>query len=119
MTEKQVKKVSIGKVSEMFGVDNSLIRYWEEETKAFKPERNKKGDRRFSPADIDTIRLIYHLVKERGMTLKGVRAQLKDRRKETERVFEIVKRLKQIKEQLLAIQNKLPAATGRETKPEK
>jgi DNA-binding transcriptional MerR regulator len=105
MAEKQVSKLyySIGEVADMFGVTASLIRYWEKEFDVIKPHKNKKGNRQFTPSDIDNFHLIFLLVKEKGMTLKGAKAQLKERREETEERFEVIKRLKRIKEELLAI----------------
>ena len=71
--EKQPLKVyySIGEVADMFGVNTSLIRFWEKEFDVIKPHKNKNGNRQFTKADIDNFHLIYHLVKEIGMTLKG------------------------------------------------
>ena len=92
----------------MFGVSVSLIRYWEGRFDVLKPYRNEKGTRLFTPADMDNLRLIYHLVKEKGMTLKGARAQIKERRGELERTLEVIKRLQQIKKELLEIESKLP-----------
>jgi DNA-binding transcriptional MerR regulator len=105
MTGKQPSKLyhSIGEVAAMFGVNTSLIRYWEKEFDVIKPHKNKKGNRQFTPADIDNFHLIFHLVKEKRMTLQGARVQLKERREETERLFEIVKHLDHVKEELLAI----------------
>lgn len=68
---------SIGEVAEMFGVSNSLIRYWESEFNVLKPSKNKKGDRRFMVKDIRTLEKIYTLVKERGFTLDGAKKELK------------------------------------------
>ena len=89
---------SIGEVADMFGVNTSLIRFWEKEFDVIKPHKNKKGNRQ----------LIYHLVKEKGMTLKGAQQQLKNRKDETELHFEVIKRLKGIKEELLSIKSQLP-----------
>jgi DNA-binding transcriptional MerR regulator len=121
MNEKPTPKVyySIGQVADMFGVKPTLIRYWEKQFDEIKPIKNKKGDRQFSPADVDTFHLIYYLVKENGMTLKGTRARLKVRREETERVFEIVKRLKEIKKTLLAIRDELPDEQEKVTRRER
>ena len=94
---------SIGEVAEMFGVNTSLIRFWEKEFDVIKPHKNKKGNRQFTKADVDNFHLIYHLVKEKGMTLKGAQQQLKNRKDETE-----LKRLKGIKDELLSIKNQLP-----------
>jgi DNA-binding transcriptional MerR regulator len=109
MTEKQPAKLyySIGEVAAMFDVNTSLIRFWEKEFDVIKPHKNRKGNRLFSPADVDNFHLIYHLVKEKGMTLKGAAAQLKERREDTEQRFIIIKRLKLVKEELLAIRARL------------
>ena len=97
---------SIGEVADMFGVNTSLIRFWEKEFDVIKPHKNKKGNRQFTKADVDNFHLIYHLVKEKGMTLKGAQQQLKNRKDETD--FEVIKRLKGIKEELLSIKSQLP-----------
>ena len=99
---------SIGEVAEMFGVNTSLIRFWEKEFDVIKPHKNKKGNSQFTKADVDNFHLIYHLVKEKGMTLKGAQQQLKNRKDETELHFEVIKRLKGIKEELLSIKSQLP-----------
>ena len=105
--EKQPLKVyySIGEVADMFGVNTSLIRFWEKEFDVIKP--HKKGNRQFTKADIDNFHLIYHLVKEKGMTLKGAQMKLRENKAETETNFEVVKRLKAIKEELLQIKDQL------------
>ena len=99
---------SIGEVAEMFGVNTSLIRFWEKEFDVIKPHKNKKGNRQFTKADVDNFHLIYHLVKEKGMTLKGAQQQLKNRKDETDLHFEVIQRLKGIKDELLSIKNQLP-----------
>ena len=105
--EKQPLKVyySIGEVADMFGVNTSLIRFWEKEFDVIKPHKN--GNRQFTKADIDNFHLIYHLVKEKGMTLKGAQMKLRENKAETETNFEVVKRLKAIKEELLQIKDQL------------
>ncbi|WP_059026683.1 MerR family transcriptional regulator [Gabonibacter massiliensis] len=107
--EEQDLKVyySIGEVAGMFGVNASLIRFWEKEFDIIKPHKNKKGNRQFTKNDVDNFHLIYHLVKEKGMTLKGAQLQLKDRKEETELRFEIIKKLKNIKEELISIKENL------------
>ncbi len=94
-----VKKMfySIGEVAEMFGVNTSLIRYWEKEFDILKPKKNKKGNRMFTQKDVDNLHLIYHLVKERGFTLEGAKKKLKDNREDTIRESEIVKRLEKVR----------------------
>ncbi len=107
--EPRVEKLyyTIGEVAKMFDVNTSLIRYWEKEFDIIKPYKNKKGNRMFTPEDIENFHLIYHLVKEKGMTLKGAEKKLKDNRLDTVENFEVIKRLKEIKQTLLAIKDSL------------
>ena len=107
--EKQSLKIyySIGEVADMFHVNTSLIRFWEKEFDIIKPHKNKKGNRQFTKTDIDNFHLIYHLVKEKGMTLKGAQLKLSEQRSETEANFEIVKRLQNVREGLLQIKAEL------------
>ncbi|WP_102407141.1 MerR family transcriptional regulator [Parabacteroides bouchesdurhonensis] len=94
---------SIREVAQMFSVNESTLRFWEKEFDIIRPRKTDKGTRFYKQEDIDSIRLIYHLVKERGMTLAGARQKLKDNRETTIRQEEIVNRLKQIKEELLSL----------------
>jgi DNA-binding transcriptional MerR regulator len=98
---------SIGEVAEKFGLAPSTIRFWEKEFPTIQPYKNKKGDRFFTPEDVDHLAFINHLVKEKGMTLKGAKTRIKDNRKEAENNFEIVSKLQQIKNYLLEIKNEL------------
>ncbi|HQQ98582.1 MAG TPA: MerR family transcriptional regulator [Cyclobacteriaceae bacterium] len=77
--EKEIEKLyySIGEVAEQFNVAPSLIRFWETEFDILQPKKNRKGNRQFTREDIDQIRLIYHLVKEKGFTLNGAKEMLK------------------------------------------
>lgn len=103
----KIEKVffSIGEVADMFDVNQSLIRYWENQFDILKPHKNKKGTRLFTKDDVKMVKLIYHLVKERGMTLKGAQQKLKDNKDETISNFEIIDRLQQIREQLVIIRD--------------
>ncbi|HBH48760.1 MAG TPA: MerR family transcriptional regulator [Bacteroidales bacterium] len=107
--EKKVEKLyySIGEVAKMFNVNTSLIRFWEKEFDVIKPKKNKKGNRFFTKKDIDNFHLIYHLVKERGMTLNGAKKKLKENKEETTENFEIIKSLTDIKKLLLDIKDSL------------
>ncbi len=107
--EKKVEKLyySIGEVAKMFDVNPSLIRFWEKEFDIIKPKKNKKGNRFFTKEDIDNFHLIYHLVKEKGMTLKGAQLKMKENKSGTTNNFEVVKSLKEIKELLLEIKDNL------------
>lgn len=98
---------SIAEVAEMFDVKPSLLRFWEKEFPQITPKTNTRGVRQYRKEDVETIRLIYHLVKEKGMTLPGARQKLKDNREATVRNFEIINRLKAVREELLAIKKEL------------
>lgn len=98
---------SIGEVSEMIGENQSLIRYWENQFDALKPHKNKRGTRLFTKEDIETVKIIHHLVKERGLTLKGAQQKLKENREETINNFEIVQRLQHVRQQLVEIRDEM------------
>ena len=98
---------SIGEVASMFGVNTSLIRFWEKEFDIIQPHKNKKGNRLFTKKDVDNFHLIYHLVKERGYTLKGAKEKIRKNPGDTARDIEILKTLKNMKEFLLEIKSKL------------
>ncbi|MBR3939490.1 MAG: MerR family transcriptional regulator [Bacteroidales bacterium] len=68
---------SIGEVAEMLNVAPSLLRFWETEFDCIKPHKNKKGNRSYTPQDIEILRKIYYLTKECGFTLDGAKEQLK------------------------------------------
>ena len=103
--EKRVEKLyySIGEVAEMFNVNPSLIRYWEKEFDIIKPKKNKKGNRFFTIDDIEHFHIIYYLVKELGLTLKGAQKKLKENKEGAMNNFAAVKSLKEIKSLLLEI----------------
>lgn len=71
---------TIGEVAQMLGVNHSLIRYWEKEFDVLRLKKNKKGNRLFTAKDIDTLRTIQHLLKEKGYTIDGARKALKEKR---------------------------------------
>ncbi|WP_071147859.1 MerR family transcriptional regulator [Bacteroides ihuae] len=98
---------SISEVAEMFDVNESLLRFWEKEFPQIIPKKSARGTRQYRKEDLETIKLIYHLVKEKGMTLPGARQKLKDNKESTVNNFEIIDRLKSIKEELLKIKNEL------------
>src|SRR5690554_5900608 len=103
--EPKIEKLyyTIGEVAKMFNVNTSLIRFWEKEFDIIKPHKNKKGNRLFTPQDVENFHLIYHLVKEKGMTLKKANKKLKENKEDTLENFEIVKRLQDIRATLFKI----------------
>lgn len=98
---------SISEVAELFGVNTSLIRFWENEFDSINPKKNNKGNRMFTKEDIEDVRLVYYLVKERGMTLKGAKQKIKENKSDTMQEHELVSRLKEIKRMLLEIKEEL------------
>ena len=98
---------TIGEVSKMFQVNQSLIRFWEKEFTIIHPQKNKKGNRLFTREDIDNFHIIYHLVKERGMTLKGAQKKLKENREDTINNLEVIKSLNNIRKMLLDIKEEM------------
>jgi|SRR5690606_20159118 len=98
---------SIGELAKAFNVNASLIRFWDKEFDILKPKKNAKGNRMFTPEDVKNLQLIYHLVKERGFTLDGAKAHLKNGQKKTLDKFEIIARLEAVKVQLKALKESL------------
>jgi DNA-binding transcriptional MerR regulator len=86
----------IGTVSEMFKVNQSLIRFWENEFDILKPKKNGKGDRLFRPEDVKNLKLIYHLLRERKYTIEGAKDFLKNNKK-AEQKFAMIESLKKLK----------------------
>lgn len=97
----------IGEVANAFGVNASLIRFWEGEFDIIKPKKNAKGNRLFTPQDIENFKLIYNLVKERGFTLEGAKQKLKRSGKEIVGNHEIISRLEAVKAELIKIKKQL------------
>ena len=98
---------AIGEVAKAFGVNTSLIRFWEKEFDALKPKKNAKGNRKFTPQDIKNLKFIYHLVKERGFTLEGAKTHLKEEKKKSLSNFEIINKLEGVKNQLTKLKSQL------------
>ncbi len=107
--EKPVEKLyyAIGEVADMFGVNASLIRFWEKEFDVLKPKKNAKGNRLFTQEDVDNLKIIHHLVKDRGYTLQGAREKLKDNKNDVVDNVAIIERLQEIKAFLIEIKKSL------------
>ncbi len=107
--EKPIEKsyFSIGEVAEMLEVSPSLIRFWETEFEQLQPRKNRKGNRMYSRADLDLLRTIYHLVKERGFTLKGAKEKLKEKPEQLDKALAVRESLLKIKSFLTSLKNDL------------
>ncbi len=95
---------SIGEVAQMFNVTETLLRFWEKEFPTIKPQKAGRGIRQYTKADLEQVKLVYHLVKERGMTLQGARDAIRrDKSKGINRNIEVIEKLKDIRTELQAI----------------
>ncbi|MBQ2858367.1 MAG: MerR family transcriptional regulator [Bacteroidaceae bacterium] len=102
---------SIGEVARMFNVNESLLRYWEKEFSIISPKKAGGNIRQYCKEDIENIRLVYHLVKEKGMTLQGAKQRLKANKEKTAQTAEVVTRLKEIREELVKLRKSLDYLT--------
>lgn len=107
--EKEIEKLfyPIGDVAKMFDVSVSSIRYWEKEFDILKPKKNKKGNRMFTKKDVDNLKIIYHLTKERGFTLEGAKKKLRENKADTIDNVEIINHLKNIRQFLVEFREEL------------
>jgi DNA-binding transcriptional MerR regulator len=97
----------IGEIAKELNVNVSLIRFWEKEFEILKPKKNKKGNRLFTQKDYDNLKIIYHLVKERGFTLSGAKRKLKENKEDKTDNLGIVKHLKEIRKFLVELKEQL------------
>lgn len=98
------KFYKIGEVAEILNIPASTLRFWEKEFTILKPHRNAKNTRFYTPQDVEVIRKLYYLVKEKGLKLDAAQAQLNRNRKNVDKTFEVVERLKGMREKLLKLQ---------------
>lgn len=107
MEESEKRYYTIGEVARILGVNTSLVRFWEKEFDILKPRRNKKGNRLFTLKDLENIKIIYHLVKERGFTLEGAKTKLRQNKNDVAKTSEVIEKLKMIKQALMEIKREL------------
>ncbi|MBQ9465731.1 MAG: MerR family transcriptional regulator [Muribaculaceae bacterium] len=111
MEKFEKKYYRIGDVAELLGIPESTLRYWETQFTIVKPKRNARNVRFYTPSDIEVIRKIYYLVKEKGLKLDAAQAQLRVNREGIDKRFEVIDRLKAIRsdlKQLLTALDDLP-----------
>lgn len=94
---------SIGEVAEIFGVAPSLIRYWEAEFPSLRPAKNNRGERKYTPKDIETIKSIYHLLKEKGFTIEGAKKEIDIQKSVAKDQSLVIKKLKDIRKNILIL----------------
>ncbi len=95
---------SIKEVADHFAVNVSLLRFWEKEFENINPKKTAGGTRQFTREDIQQVEVVYHLVKEKGMTLEGARQSLKIKKDEETRRVEVLGRLTELKKDLIALE---------------
>ena len=107
--DEEVKKAfyTMGDVCAMFNVAPSLIRFWHSEFDEIKPHTNKKGNRIFRQQDVDTLKLIYHLLKERGFTIQGAKDYMREQRSTAQKNFEVKESLKKFRNFLVELKKEL------------
>lgn len=98
---------SIGELATAFDLNASTLRFWEKEFDTIKPKKNAKGNRMFTPKDVETLELIHHLLKERGYTIDGAKDYLKKQPKAELSDYELIKKLENIKNTLINLKNEL------------
>lgn len=98
---------STGEVAAMFGLTETQLRFWETKFPQLKPKRAGRSIRQYTQEDIETVRFIHYLVKERGMTIQGAQKRLKDNPEYTHRNYEVVQRLKAIRAELVSMRDAL------------
>src|SRR6476661_3694362 len=107
--EKEIEKLyySIGEVAELFNVAPSLIRFWESEFDIIKPKKNRKGNRQFTREDINSVRTIYHLVKEKGFTLQGAKEMLRNDSQSVKDKMDLIDSLRRVRSFMIELRDKL------------
>jgi DNA-binding transcriptional MerR regulator len=104
----KIVQYPIGQVAKMFGVKPGTIRHWSKEfEEIIKPVRTKKGNRIYSPQDIETFSIIYNLVKKQEMTISGAKKRIIENRDGEYKIVEIINRLEKIKSKLIEIKNSM------------
>ena len=98
----------INELAKAFDVNASLIRFWEKEFSfIIKPKKNAKGERLFSKKDLESFKLIYHLVKENGYTLDGAKKKIREKRQKINKNISVIERLERIKQELQNIRENI------------
>ena len=105
-TNKELKLYySIGEVAKMFNVSETLLRFWEKQFPQISPRKSGRNIRQYSKEDIEEVRLVYNLVKVRGMKLAAAREALRKNKQGEQRTSEVVERLKAVREELMKMKH--------------
>lgn len=104
---------NIREVAEMVNLPEHTLRFWEKEIPSLKPRKTAGGARQYTKQDVDLVRLIHHLVKDQGLTIKAARERLKTSKQQVVDRQDIVTRLKDIRTELMLIKSKLDEMQSR------
>ncbi len=104
----QIEKLyfTITEVAAQFNLAASVLRYWESEFIIIQPKKSRKGDRLYTKEDIENIRLIYHLLREKGFTIEGAKKYLKEN-KNAHQQFELVDSLQKLRQFLVELKENI------------
>jgi DNA-binding transcriptional MerR regulator len=107
--EREVNKMyyTMGEVAILFDVNQSLIRFYEKEFDIIQPKKNKKGNRYFTPEDIENLKLIFHLIKEKGYTLAGAKEYIKGNKNTSKDTLRVISSLENLKKFLIDVRDQL------------
>tara|TARA_B100001059_G_scaffold49433_2_gene42514 strand:+ start:3589 stop:3918 length:330 start_codon:yes stop_codon:yes gene_type:complete len=97
----------IGEIAKAFNVNPSLLRFWEKEFKEIQPRKKEGGARKYTPDDVNTLQKIYYLLKEKGLTIEGVKKQLKLKNLSEDSNLELIQKLEQLKSDLIQLRENL------------
>lgn len=100
---------SIGEVAEMFGVNETTLRFWEKEFPRIAPEKTGGRVRRYTKSDIEEVRLVHNLVKVRGLKIAAAREALKKTRGKAVQKADIISRLQGVRDRLYSLKTELDA----------
>ena len=98
---------NIGEVSKAFNVNSSLLRYWEKEFQELNPKKKSNGIRKYTNTDIEILKKIYHLLKEKKLTIEGAKINMSNQKDNLEKYIAIKSKLENIKDELKKIKSKL------------
>lgn len=113
LNSKQTEKLfyGIGEVAQMFSLNESTLRYWENEFPNISPRKSKSGKRQYTKDDIENIRLVYHLVKEKGLTIQGAKSHFKVNKEKTIDMVDVITKLQHVRDELSKMQAELSSLT--------
>ncbi|MEO6149689.1 MAG: MerR family transcriptional regulator [Mucilaginibacter sp.] len=107
--EREISKMyyTMGEVAAMFDVNQSMLRFYEKEFDVLQPKKNKKGNRYFTPEDIENLKVIFHLIKDKGYTLNGAKEHMKSNIGNTKDQQRVIDKLVDLKKFLLEVRDQL------------